>query len=62
MSSITDLCAAFRPEYLSDVTRVIEEVIDDLEKLAPGAFHRDVTAADGKVVSLIGRRSKRKVV
>lgn len=59
MSSVTDLYAAFRPEYLAAVTGAIEAIIDDLEKLAPGAFHRSDTGAGSNVVSMEGRPKRK---
>ena len=43
-SAVTDLYAPFEPGYLSGVLAAIESIIDDIEVIAPGAFHRDFTA------------------
>ncbi len=49
---VTDLYAPFDPEYLSRVRAAIESVIDDLETVVPGAFHRTNTAGSARVVSI----------
>lgn len=49
---VTDLYAPFDPAYLSRARAAIESVIDDLESLVPGAFHRTDTASAGRVVSI----------
>jgi len=43
-SQISDVYAAFEAGYLPNVLAVTEGIIDDIEKLAPGAFHRSDTA------------------
>lgn len=53
-SATTDLYAPFDPEYLSRARSGIEAVIDEIEALVPGAFHRSDTAERRKVIS-IGR-------
>ncbi|RYD27929.1 MAG: hypothetical protein EOP89_03690 [Lysobacteraceae bacterium] len=35
---VSDLYAPFRPDYLRRALAVVESIIDELEKLAPGAF------------------------
>lgn len=45
LSSVSDLYAAFKPQYLQAVTTAIEGLIDAIEARAPGAFHRTFTGA-----------------
>jgi hypothetical protein len=61
LSSVTDLYPAFRAEYLDAATEAIEAILDDIETMAPGAFHREVTGDTGNIAPLIGRPSRRKV-
>lgn len=41
----TDLYAAFKRAYLKDVVAAITEIIEEIEHLALGAFHRTPTGA-----------------
>jgi len=52
VGAVSELYAPFSPTYLGVVKREIESIVDELEKLAPGAFYRDLTAQGGNVVSL----------
>src|SRR5690606_5193733 len=54
IDSVSELYAPFDPDYLATVTRIIEDIVDEVEALAPGAFYRDDTAQGGNVSS-IGR-------
>jgi hypothetical protein len=40
MGSVSELYAPFGPSYLRLVKGIVEEIIDEIETLAPGAFHR----------------------
>jgi len=42
-SSTSDIYAAFEAGYLVNALAVTEQIIDDIEALAPGAFHRGLT-------------------
>jgi hypothetical protein len=52
IDSVTDLYAAFDPAYLADCTRAIEGLISEIEKLAPGAFHRKDTGTGATIIPL----------
>ncbi len=52
MDSVTDLYAAFDPAYLADCTRAIEGLIDEIETLAPGAFHRKDTGGGAVIIPM----------
>jgi hypothetical protein len=56
-SAVTDLYAPFDPDYLSTVKAAIEGIVDELEALVPGAFHRIHTADGGKVFAIGGRKA-----
>lgn len=43
-SAVSGLYAPLRPDYLMNAKAAIEAVIDEVEKLTPGAFYRIVTA------------------
>lgn len=43
IDSVTDLYAAFDPAYLAACTQAIEGIINQIESLCPGAFHRKDT-------------------
>lgn len=49
---VSGLYAPFRPDYLRRVLKVTEEIIDEIETLAPGAFYRNDTADGGNVHSI----------
>lgn len=50
----SDIYAPFDPTYLAAARAEIERIIDEIEALAPGAFHRTNTG-DGAVVVPLGR-------
>lgn len=52
IDSVTDLYAAFDPAYLADCTRALERLIDEIEKLAPGAFHRKDTGGGATIIPM----------
>lgn len=52
IDSVTDLYAAFDPAYLADCTRAIERLIDEIETLAPGAFHRKDTGGGAVIIPM----------
>ena len=52
VGAISELYAPFSATYLGLVKQVVEDIIDELEKNAPGAFYRDFTAQGGNVVSI----------
>lgn len=56
-SETTDLYAPFDPDYLATVKHAIEAIIDELETLVPGAFHRINTAEGGAVVAISRRKA-----
>lgn len=57
ISATTDLYAAFRPEHLANATREIENIIDEIEALVPGAFYRSGTGELPNVVPIKGAKS-----
>lgn len=52
IDSVTDLYAAFDPSYLAGCTRALEAIIDEIEALVPGAFHRNSTGEADNVVPI----------
>lgn len=56
-SAVTDLYAPFEPGYLSGVLGAIESIIDDIEAIVPGAFHRADTADGSQIYFLSGGKS-----
>jgi hypothetical protein len=52
IDEVSELYAPFSPTYLRSVKRHIEAIIDELEKLAPGAFHHSLTTDNDNVVQL----------
>lgn len=52
LDSVSDLYAAFDPAYLRDATAAIEAIIDEIEALVPGAFHRSNTGDAPNVVPI----------
>lgn len=48
----SDIYAPFNPNYLGHAKAEIEAILDELEKLAPGAIYRDFTAQGGNVASI----------
>lgn len=54
--AVTDLYAPFDPDYLATVRQAIEAIIDEIEALVPGAFHRINTAHGGQVTAISGRK------
>lgn len=59
IDSVTDLYAAFDPEYLSHATAALEGIIDSIEALCPGAFHRSDTGDAGKIVPIAAAKKAR---
>lgn len=59
IDSVTDLYAAFDPEYLSHATAALEGIIDSIEALCPGAFHLSDTGDAGKVVPISAAKKAR---
>lgn len=59
IDSVTDLYAAFDPDYLSQATAAIEGIIDSIEALCPGAFHRSDTGEAGKIVPISASKKAR---
>lgn len=57
LKGTTDLYAPFKPEHLAKVTREIEAIIDEIEKLVPGAFYRSDTGNQPNVIPLKGAKS-----
>ena len=55
-TKVSDVYALRQPSNLGLALAATESIIDEIEKLAPGAFYRDDTAAGGSVVSI--RRAK----
>ena len=55
-TSTSDLYALRQPSNLGLALAATESLIDEIEKLAPGAFYRDDTATGGSVASI--RRAK----
>lgn len=54
IDSVTDLYAAFDPTYLAAYTRAIEGIINQIESLCPGAFHRKDTGTGATVIPMRG--------
>lgn len=52
--SVSDIYAPFDPDYLSAARREVEAIIDEVEKLAPGAFYRAFTASNGDDRKIVG--------
>lgn len=52
---ITDLYAPSDPAYLARARLAIEAIIDELEKAAPGAFHRTDTANGADIITIGAR-------
>lgn len=48
----TDIYAPFDPDYLAAAKAEIERIIDEIEKLAPGAFSRSLAGAAGNVIPM----------
>lgn len=44
--SVSELYAPLRPDYLTNARASIEQILDEIEQLAPGAFYREDTALD----------------
>lgn len=57
IASTTDIYASHDPAYLAAATRAIEAVIDEIEALAPGAFHRSDTGEKPNVVPIGAAKS-----
>lgn len=54
IKATTELYAPFQPEYLAAATTAIEGIIDEIERLVPGAFYRSCTGGLPNVVPLKG--------
>jgi hypothetical protein len=52
IDSVTDLYAGFDPAYLREATVALEAIIDEIESLVPGAFHRSDTGEAPTVVPI----------
>lgn len=52
----SDIYAPFDPNYLGAARAEIERVIDEIERLSPGAFHRTCTGDGATIVPLVGRK------
>jgi hypothetical protein len=52
IDSVTDLYAGFDPTYLREATKALEAIIDEIEALVPGAFHRTDTGAPENIIPL----------
>lgn len=57
LDSVSDLYAAYDPEFLRDATAAIEAIIDEIESLAPGAFHRSSTGDTPTVVPIVASKN-----
>jgi hypothetical protein len=55
--STSDIYALPDPAHLGIALAATTAIIDQIEKLAPGAFYRDFTAHDGKVVGIGAAKS-----
>jgi hypothetical protein len=55
--STSDLYALLDPANLGLALAATEQIIDQIEKLAPGAFYRDDTATGGNVRSIMGAKN-----
>ncbi|WP_211371403.1 hypothetical protein [Altericroceibacterium indicum] len=53
---ISDIYAPFDPGYLSAARTEIEAIIDEIEKLAPGAFRRSSTGDDAEIIPIGGAK------
>ncbi|API60970.1 hypothetical protein BSL82_05900 [Tardibacter chloracetimidivorans] len=52
IESTSELYAPFQPDYLPDARRAIETIIDEIEAVVPGAFHRSDTGEKPNVVPI----------
>lgn len=52
IDSVTDLYAGFDPAYLREATAALEAIIDEIESLVPGAYHRSNTGEAPTVVPI----------
>lgn len=55
--STTDTYAPFKPDYLTNAVKEIEQIIDEIEVLVPGAFYRSNTGQQPNVIPLKGAKS-----
>lgn len=53
----SDIYAPFDPDYLSAARAEIERIIDEIETLAPGAFHRKDTGNGATIIPMRGAKS-----
>jgi len=59
LDSVTDLYAAFDPAYLRAATAALEAIIDEIEALVPGAFHRNDTGKETNIVPIVAAKKAR---
>lgn len=59
LDSVSDLYAAFDPDYLSAATAAIESIIDEIEARVPGAFHRIDTGEAPSVIPILASKKAR---
>lgn len=53
----SDIYAPFDPDYLSAARGEIERIIDEIEALAPGAFHRKNTGKGATIIPMRGAKN-----
>lgn len=53
----SDIYAPFDPNYLAAARKEIEAIIDEIEKAAPGAFHRTSTGEGATVIPMRGAKN-----
>lgn len=56
LGSVTDIYAAFDPDYLAGALAAIEAIIDEIEARVPGAFHRSDTGEESNIVPLVAAK------
>ncbi len=54
--NVSDIYAPFDPNYLSAAKAEVERIIDEIESLAPGAFHRTDTGEAPNVVPIVASK------
>ena len=57
IDSVSELYAPFQPGYLAEATAAIESIIDEIETLAPGAWHRSGTGNGAAVIPISKRKT-----
>jgi hypothetical protein len=55
--TVSDIYALPDPANLGRALAITKALIDEIDKLAPGAFYRTFTATEGNVVSLGSRKN-----